>query len=80
MDILFLLIPLSAVLVLAIIALFGWAVQAGQFDDLEREGGRMLQDDPESFDARQGPEREGTEQSQGLVGGTPAECTKGDPA
>ena len=37
MDILYLLIPLSAVLVLLIIAVFGWAVHRGQFEDLERE-------------------------------------------
>ena len=42
MDILYLLIPLSAVLVLGIIGLFGWALQSGQFDDLESEGERIL--------------------------------------
>lgn len=42
MDILYLLIPLSAVLVLLIIAIFGWALHNGQFDDLEREGHRIL--------------------------------------
>ena len=45
MDILYLLIPLSAVLILAIVAVFGWAVHSGQFDDVEREGERPLQDD-----------------------------------
>ncbi len=49
-DILFLLIPLSAVLVLLIIAVFGWAVHRGQFEDLEREGERILQADPGSVD------------------------------
>ena len=44
MDILYLLIPLSAVLVLAIIGLFGWALHRGQFDDLEREGWRVLEE------------------------------------
>ncbi len=43
MDILYLLIPLSAVLVLVIMGIFGWALHAGQFDDLEREGERLLQ-------------------------------------
>lgn len=43
MDILYLLVPLSAVLVLAIIGVFGWALQRGQFDDLEREGERILE-------------------------------------
>lgn len=49
-DILFLLIPLSAVLVLLIIAVFGWAVHRGQFEDLEREGERILLADPGSVD------------------------------
>ena len=44
MDILYLLIPLSAVLVLAIIGIFGWALNRGQFDDLQREGERILDD------------------------------------
>jgi cbb3-type cytochrome oxidase maturation protein len=43
-DILYLLIPLSAVLVLAIIGIFGWALNRGQFDDLQREGERILDD------------------------------------
>jgi len=42
MDILYLLIPLSAVLVLIILAVFGWAVQRGQFEELEHEGLRIL--------------------------------------
>jgi cbb3-type cytochrome oxidase maturation protein len=41
-DILFLLIPLSVVLVFLIIGVFAWAVHSGQFDDLEREGERIL--------------------------------------
>ncbi len=45
MEILYLLVPLSAVLVLLIIAVFGWALTRGQFDDLEDEGRRILDDD-----------------------------------
>jgi cbb3-type cytochrome oxidase maturation protein len=45
MDVLFLLIPLSVVLVLGIIGLFWWALQAGQFDNIEREGERILRGD-----------------------------------
>ncbi len=44
MDILFLLIPLSIVLVLAIGWVFWWALQHRQFDDLEQQGARILQD------------------------------------
>ena len=54
MDILYLLIPLSAVLVLMIIGVFGWALNRGQFEDLDREGERILQPDPGSVDDDQG--------------------------
>jgi cbb3-type cytochrome oxidase maturation protein len=47
MDILYLLVPLSVVLVLAITGLLAWAVSTGQFDDIEREGQRILLDDTE---------------------------------
>jgi cbb3-type cytochrome oxidase maturation protein len=53
MDILFLLIPFSAVLVLLIIGVFGWALHRGQFDDIEREGERILQQDVSPVDADQ---------------------------
>ncbi|MGY0194294.1 cbb3-type cytochrome oxidase assembly protein CcoS [Leptothrix sp. BB-4] len=45
MDILYLLIPLSVVLVFGILVVFAWALRSGQFDDLEREGLRLLGDD-----------------------------------
>jgi cbb3-type cytochrome oxidase maturation protein len=42
LDILFLLIPMSSVLVLAIVGVFAWALARGQFDDLDTEGARIL--------------------------------------
>jgi cbb3-type cytochrome oxidase maturation protein len=45
MDILFLLIPFSVVLVLFILAGLWWAVDRGQFEDVEAEGERILRDD-----------------------------------
>ena len=45
MDILYLLIPLSIVVVFGVIALFWWALQGGQFDNIEREGERILKSD-----------------------------------
>ena len=45
MDILYLLIPVSIVVVFAIIGVFWWALQGGQFDSVEREGERVLRDD-----------------------------------
>lgn len=45
MDIVYLLIPLSLVLVFLIGAVFWWALQHGQFDDLEGPAHRILMDD-----------------------------------
>jgi cbb3-type cytochrome oxidase maturation protein len=45
MDILFLLIPLSVVLVFVIGAVFWLALKAGQFDDLESPGLDIVLDD-----------------------------------
>ena len=45
MDILYLLIPLSVLVVLGLMAVFGWALHAGQFDDLQQEGERILRPD-----------------------------------
>jgi len=45
MDILFLLIPLSLLLLIAIIWAFLWSVRSGQFDDLEGPAHRILMDD-----------------------------------
>jgi len=45
MDILYLLIPLSVVLVFAIGAAFWWALESGQFEDLEGPAHRILMDD-----------------------------------
>jgi cbb3-type cytochrome oxidase maturation protein len=42
MEILYVLIPISVVLVLAILAVLGWAVNSGQFEDVEQEGVRIL--------------------------------------
>jgi len=45
MDILYLLIPLSVLLVLFILGGLGWAIHRGQFDSVEQEGERILRDD-----------------------------------
>jgi cbb3-type cytochrome oxidase maturation protein len=47
MEILYLLIPLSVVLVFLIGAVFWWAVHSGQFDDLDGPAWRILQDKDE---------------------------------
>ncbi|RMX08782.1 cbb3-type cytochrome oxidase assembly protein CcoS [Corticibacter populi] len=45
MDILYLLIPLSVILVLAILAGLWWAIYHGQFENVEQEGERILNND-----------------------------------
>lgn len=47
MEIIYLLIPLSLILVGLIIAGFFWAVNSGQFDDLKGPAYRILQDEDE---------------------------------
>lgn len=45
MDVLYLLIPLSVLLVLVIGVLFWWSLRSGQFDDLEGPAFRVVRDD-----------------------------------
>jgi cbb3-type cytochrome oxidase maturation protein len=45
MEILFLLIPLSMLLVAVIVWIFLWAVRSGQFDDMEGPAHQILMDD-----------------------------------
>jgi cbb3-type cytochrome oxidase maturation protein len=63
MDVLYLLIPLSVLLVLLIVGIFGWAINNGQLEDLEREGNRILED-VEGFDEHQVPPLGRSEESR----------------
>ncbi len=45
MEILYLLIPMSVLLVFVIAAIFWWCLRSGQFEDLEGPGYRVLMDD-----------------------------------
>ncbi len=54
MESLYVLIPLSALLVLGILGIFGWALHKGQFEDIEAEGQRILTDEAPAVDADQG--------------------------
>lgn len=54
LSILYLIIPLSLIIVAVAVAIFFWAVRAGQFDDLEGPAHRVLDDaDTDRPDARQ---------------------------
>lgn len=45
MEILYLLIPMSVVLVFVIAVIFWWSLRSGQFEDLEGPAYRILMDD-----------------------------------
>ena len=45
MDILYLLIPLSLIIVTVAVLIFFWAVKSGQFEDLEGPAHRILEND-----------------------------------
>ena len=56
MDILFLLVPLSVLLALAVMGVLAWAVWSGQFEGLESEGERIfLEDTVQPADTAQKP-------------------------
>ena len=44
-DLLYVLVPLSVVLVLLVLIGLGWAIHSGQFEAVEQEGERILRDD-----------------------------------
>jgi cbb3-type cytochrome oxidase maturation protein len=67
MEILFLLIPLSVVLVLLIMGLFAWALNSGQFDDIEQEGQRILTSEGPMVDRDQRSSGAQTEESVARV-------------
>lgn len=48
MNVLFLLIPVSLILLMLAVAVFFWAVRSGQFDDLETPAYRILMDTDET--------------------------------
>lgn len=55
MDILYLLVPVSVLLALLVLGVFAWALQGGQFEDIEAEGERILSDS-EAQSVGNGPE------------------------
>ena len=62
MEVLYLLIPLSLLLVGLIVWIFLWAIRSGQFDDLEGPAHRILMDD-DDVPAEQRPSEEPEEKN-----------------
>jgi cbb3-type cytochrome oxidase maturation protein len=53
MEVIYLLIPVSLVLIGAIAWIFIWAIRSGQFDDLEGPAHRILMDDDDSIGSQE---------------------------
>lgn len=47
MEILYVLVPLSVVLITIALVIFSWAINSDQFDDLDTPAWRMLNDESE---------------------------------
>lgn len=60
---LYLLIPISVLLVFLIGAIFWWALKSGQLDDLEGPAYRVLMDDDSPHKPSEGERREGSTRS-----------------
>jgi len=65
MKILFLLIPLSILLLGIAVWAFFWAVRSGQFDDLDSPAYRILLDDDDPQPGRQADEAESADDDPG---------------
>jgi cbb3-type cytochrome oxidase maturation protein len=52
MESLYLLIPLSVLLVFFIGVIFWWSVKGGQFDDMEGPGWQIIQDDDKEIECK----------------------------
>ncbi len=55
MNIIYVLIPLSIVLMVLALVFFFWAVKNGQFDDLDTPALDVLDDDQEPTEPKDGP-------------------------
>ena len=64
MDILFLLIPISLIIVAIAVWVFMWAIRSGQYEDLEGPAHRILMDDDDPLVPRK-PESKDEGKSNG---------------
>lgn len=70
MEILYLLIPISIVLVAIAVWIFSWAVKSGQYDDLEGPAHSILYDDDKDMI----PSKNTENTSQGQTKDSSTEC------
>lgn len=65
MESLYLLIPISVILVFVIGVLFWWSLRSGQYDDLEGPAYRLLMDDRDELPAETEARRRRDAQTKG---------------
>jgi len=63
MDIIYILVPLSLVLLSIAIAIFFWAVKSGQFDDMDSPAHRILFEDDDDIPRRSDTNKSADNQS-----------------
>lgn len=70
MEAVFLLIPLAVILIAIAVAAFIWAVNSGQFDDLDRAASQVLFEDdtPDTDPAEHGEQEQEQKQPSGEPG------------
>ena len=52
MEAIYLLLPVALIIVIAIIAIFFWAVKSDQFEDLEGPAHRIIMDDDDNISTK----------------------------
>ena len=58
MEILYILVPISIIIISIAVWIFGWAIKSGQFDDLEGPAHRILFEDDEHMIPKQNPKKD----------------------
>ena len=58
MDSLYLLVPIALLFCAVAIRLLLWAIDSGQYDDLDKEAWRVLEEDETDIESTAPPERE----------------------
>lgn len=71
MDSIFLLVPIVIFFVACAVKLFFWAVNSGQYDDLETEGRRILFEDDQPRKSGMDSAGQGAESSPSSINDTP---------
>lgn len=67
MESLYFLIPFSTLLMLVVMGVFAWALHGGQFEELDREGERILEQGDDCLDVDQAQAASEQQKSQSAI-------------